>query len=160
MQFPFLEFAPYPDTIYQGINIIEITAGGLFTCNLLALACFGAFGDVLKVKKKVIAVMCNVFVLVIAAVDTMMSGILPYYYTDFAIFALIAALMVIAQLYENGKLENKYSKLLIVLLSAQIVVYHLLLVIGLSNLPNESPNIFYKIAQLCQPFIYQEVDRY
>lgn len=102
-KFPFVNPTPF-NSAYVGTTIRENMYGGVFFVNILlwALVAIRRVKDGLKSKKLLgMTVAMAVFAVVIAVADTQMAGLLSRYYTDFMWLFLLAAVMVVLQLWED-----------------------------------------------------------
>ncbi len=153
MSFPFLTKVSLPDTAYQGVNIFSQTAGGFFPCNLLAFAGFGVFSRKVEQKNKWAGIICFVSVFVIAAVDSMMAGVLPYYDTDFGLFGMMAAFLVIANLEKKDN-DNKRLYQIVAILSIILCLYHIFSIFGFTNIRNGAPRLYNYVREFMEPWRY------
>lgn len=96
--YPFMD-AVYLNSNYMGVTIQEPAYGGIFAIAPFFMMCAGAFffaGELRRLNKTtwLIAVYSVLAAIVIAVADTQMAGIVMRYYTDFAPFLGLAALIV------------------------------------------------------------------
>ncbi len=149
-RFPFV----YPtafESNYIGVTIRENMYGGAFFVNILlwGLLFLRRVKDRLKKKGLFWPVIAMVgFGTVVLMADTQMAGILSRYYTDFLWLFLLAAIIVVLQLWEElTTLKSKRTLLLFVVIS---LLWGLFMQLGMGvqngELYSYSPRIFYGLS--------------
>lgn len=146
-KFPYVYATPFHST-YLGTTIMESMFGGVFFTNILLWALLAIRRVKAGLKSKglfgmTVAMMAFAVVIVIA--DTQMAGILSRYYADFVWLLLLAAVMVILQLWEQ--LSTVTVKRTLVAFVLVCCVWGLLMQLGMgiqvTSLESDNPRVFY-----------------
>ena len=147
LKFPYVYATPFTSS-YLGTTIKESMFGGVFFTNivLFGLLAIRKVKEGLKSKGlfgMVVAMLAFSVVIVIA--DTQMAGILSRYYADFLWLLLIAAVVVILQLWEQLRTESARRTLLLFVVAG--CIWGLLMQLGmgiqLTGLESYNPHMFY-----------------
>lgn len=157
--FPFMEPSGI-DTQYLGRTISERFLGGAMSVHILLL--FSLFLPKFKAYFKnkrlyQVAMMSNIFALLILVMDTQMAGILPRYLADFMWLLVISTLLIIASIYSTIR-EEKLKYVLRFLVTTGVLVtlvYSFFLVfVDISySMCNNSPYLFYKLYHIFMFFL-------
>lgn len=157
--FPFMEPSGI-DTQYLGRTISERFLGGAMSVHILLL--FSLFLPKFKMYFKnkrlyQVAMMSNIFALLILVMDTQMAGILPRYLADFMWLLVMSTLLIIASIYSTIR-EEKLKYVLRFLVTTGVLVtlvYSFFLVfVDISySMCNNSPYLFYKLYHIFMFFL-------
>ncbi len=124
-EFPFLSPST-PKTAYIGYTSRENMYGGIFATHAILLALFGIY----KIRKKKpfkFAVFLIVTAFLVCLVDIQAGGIYPRYTSDFAIFFVMAAVLVLFLIYEE---HTRFTGKFVAVCLLCMIFYDILLIVG------------------------------
>ncbi|MBR3150015.1 MAG: hypothetical protein IKF64_07585 [Eubacterium sp.] len=122
--FPFILSTPENYASYVGMTIYEPMFGGVLFSQCFILMSFGAgrVKEMLKTKKAfALWIVLLIIPVVVAIMDSEMSGILSRYYIDFVWLLILAGIIVTLALFEKYGAEKKLVILVITLMVVTII---------------------------------------
>ncbi|MCD7854349.1 MAG: hypothetical protein LUG66_01885 [Clostridiales bacterium] len=140
-------------TLFMGITIKEVMYGGIIFLQPLSFILFilPKIKDELKDKSLFgVTVMLTAFTFIIAAVDSLMSGILARYYTDIMWLLALASVIAVFAVYNKYK-NREFVKLLNICVPVCLVLVVFMCYAVIIKTPAETnPELYWKIASSFQ----------
>lgn len=150
--FPFIECTTFK-TSYIGMLISEYSFGGLFSINPLTILSLLTivFRKQFKNKKLFISSIClTIFGLIIILADTQMAGLVERYFSEFSIFFILSALIVLCTLLDSNTSKAYYYIVIAFMVFALSFSFLRIFAESYMSLRTCSPDLYYKVSSLIQ----------
>ncbi|MEA4820679.1 MAG: hypothetical protein VB122_00370 [Erysipelotrichales bacterium] len=154
--FPFLHPTIFHSN-YIGLTIYESTYGGLFTSNIILLINLFVFKIKNLFRRKELYYTCLVLLisgLVIVFMDIQMAGILQRYFSDFAFFFFLSAVLLLYAIFDKyaDKKWITFVYFMVFILGLLSIGYNFLffLITDQTNISIHNPDLYYNLYSVLQ----------